>query len=54
MVCSPESTVADALLQIDGLSKRFGGVIASDAISLAVPKGQLHAVIGRASCRERV
>jgi ABC-type branched-subunit amino acid transport system ATPase component len=37
MVCSPESTVADALLQIDGLSKRFGGVIASDAISLAVP-----------------
>jgi len=46
MVCSPESTVADALLQIDGLSKRFGGVIASDAISLAVPKGQLHAVIG--------
>ena len=46
MVCSPESTVADALLQIDGLSKRFGGVIASDAISLAVPKGELHAVIG--------
>src|SRR5207244_9726840 len=28
------------------VSKRFGGVIASDAISLTVPKGELHAVIG--------
>jgi branched-chain amino acid transport system ATP-binding protein len=46
MVCSPGSTVADALLQIDTLSKRFGGVVASDGISLAVPKGELHAVIG--------
>lgn len=36
----------DALLDIDGLSKRFGGVIASDAISLAIPKGELHAIIG--------
>jgi lipopolysaccharide export system ATP-binding protein len=33
-------------LQIEAVSKRFGGVIASDAISLAVPKGELHAVIG--------
>jgi branched-chain amino acid transport system ATP-binding protein len=38
--------VADALLQIDGLSKRFGGVLASDEITLAVPAGELHAVIG--------
>src|SRR5881227_2982186 len=38
--------VADALLQIEGLTKRFGGVIASDAITLAVPAGELHAVIG--------
>ena len=38
--------MADALLQIEGLSKRFGGVVASDAISLAVPKGELHAIIG--------
>jgi branched-chain amino acid transport system ATP-binding protein len=28
------------------LSKRFGGVVASDAISLNVPPGELHAVIG--------
>jgi branched-chain amino acid transport system ATP-binding protein len=38
--------VTDALLQIDGLTKRFGGVVASDGISLAVPKGELHAIIG--------
>jgi branched-chain amino acid transport system ATP-binding protein len=38
--------VADPLLQIEGLSKRFGGIIASDAITLEVPAGELHAVIG--------
>jgi branched-chain amino acid transport system ATP-binding protein len=38
--------VADALLAIEGLTKRFGGVIASDDITLAVPTGELHAVIG--------
>jgi branched-chain amino acid transport system ATP-binding protein len=46
MVCSPECAMADALLEVDGVSKRFGGVIASDAISLAVPQGELHAIIG--------
>jgi len=38
--------VADALLQIDSLTKRFGGVVASDAISLALGPGELHAIIG--------
>jgi len=46
MVCSPECAMADALLEVDGVSKRFGGVIASDAISLAIPQGELHAIIG--------
>jgi branched-chain amino acid transport system ATP-binding protein len=38
--------VPEALLEIDGLSKRFGGVVASDEISLNVPQGELHAIIG--------
>jgi branched-chain amino acid transport system ATP-binding protein len=39
-------TVPEPLLDIDGLTKRFGGVVASDAISLALPEGELHALIG--------
>jgi len=38
--------VADALLQIEDLSKRFGGIVASDAITLDVARGELHAIIG--------
>jgi ATPase subunit of ABC transporter with duplicated ATPase domains len=38
--------VADALLQIRNVTKRFGGVLASDGISFEVPAGELHAVIG--------
>ena len=38
--------MTDALLQIDGLSKRFQGIVASDGISLEVRRGELHALIG--------
>jgi len=38
--------MAELLLRIDGLSRRFGGVIAADAITLDIPAGELHAVIG--------
>ncbi|MDT3685552.1 MAG: ABC transporter ATP-binding protein [Pseudorhodoplanes sp.] len=38
--------MTDALLSISGLSKRFGGVIASDDVTLSVPAGELHAIIG--------
>ena len=38
--------MAEPLLQIEALTKRFGGVVASDEISLDVPRGELHAVIG--------
>src|SRR5215475_8112240 len=38
--------VADPMLQIRDLTKRFGGVLASDRISLDVPVGELHAIIG--------
>jgi branched-chain amino acid transport system ATP-binding protein len=40
------SAVAEALLHIEDLTKRFGGVVASDRISLAVAPGELHAIIG--------
>src|SRR2546423_8869644 len=36
----------EALLAIEGLTKRFGGVTASDDVNLAVPEGELHAIIG--------
>jgi branched-chain amino acid transport system ATP-binding protein len=38
--------VPEPLLQIEGLAKRFGGVVASDNITLAVLPGELHAIIG--------
>src|SRR3954453_13601606 len=38
--------MAEALLQIEGLSKRFGGVVATDNVTLGIPEGELHAVIG--------
>jgi len=38
--------VPEPLLHIDALTKRFGGVIASDTIVLDVAAGELHAVIG--------
>src|SRR3979409_1638292 len=38
--------VAEPLLRVEGLTKRFGGVIASDNIMLEVAPGELHAIIG--------
>ena len=38
--------MAEALLEIDGLTKRFGGVVAADGISLMLLPGELHAIIG--------
>ena len=35
-----------ALLEVEGLSKRFQGIVASDDIQFAVAEGELHAVIG--------
>ena len=34
------------LLQVESLSKRFGGIVATDDLSISIPEGQLHAVIG--------
>jgi branched-chain amino acid transport system ATP-binding protein len=38
--------VTEPLLQVAGLSKRFGGVVAADAITLDIRPGECHAVIG--------
>ncbi len=38
--------MADALLQIERLTKHFGGVVASDNIALDVARSELHAIIG--------
>ncbi|HZT27109.1 MAG TPA: ABC transporter ATP-binding protein [Pseudolabrys sp.] len=35
-----------ALLQIENLAKRFGGIVATDDVTLAIASGELHAVIG--------
>src|SRR5271169_1042157 len=46
MDCSGGGAVADALLEVADLTKRFGGVVASDRISIALDRGELHAIIG--------
>jgi len=38
--------MAEPLLQIEGLTKRFGGIVASDDVTLSIPQGELHAIIG--------
>lgn len=34
------------LLEVAGLSKRFGGLVATDHVDLRLPAGELHALIG--------
>jgi branched-chain amino acid transport system ATP-binding protein len=38
--------VADTLLSVKNLSRRFGGIVATDDLSLDVVRGELHAIIG--------
>ena len=38
--------MAETLLAVRGLSKRFGGLLASDQIDLDVVRGETHAIIG--------
>lgn len=46
MACCGGAAVADALLVVRKLTKRFGGLVASDDINLDVRMGEVHAVIG--------
>jgi branched-chain amino acid transport system ATP-binding protein len=38
--------VSEPLLKVDGLIKRFGGLVATNNLSLDVTEGELHALIG--------
>ena len=38
--------MAEPLLRVEKLMRRFGGIIATDHVSLDVAQGELHAVIG--------
>jgi branched-chain amino acid transport system ATP-binding protein len=38
--------MSEPLLAIEGLTKRFGGIIASEDVTLSIPHGELHAIIG--------
>ena len=38
--------MAEALLETAGLTKRFGGLVATGEVSLSVAPGEIHAVIG--------
>ena len=38
--------MADPLLRVENLVRRFGGIVATDNLSLEVAKGELHAIIG--------
>jgi branched-chain amino acid transport system ATP-binding protein len=44
--CSKAGAVARALLQVERLTKRFGGVLPTDAVSFDIPAGEFHAIIG--------
>ena len=34
------------LLRVDALTKRFGGIVATDDLVFSIAEGELHAVIG--------
>jgi branched-chain amino acid transport system ATP-binding protein len=44
--CSKDGAVASALLETERLTRRFGGVVAADAIALDIAPNEVHAVIG--------
>ena len=38
--------MAEPLLRVEKLVRRFGGIVATDHVTLDVPRGELHAIIG--------
>lgn len=45
-VRTPSPSSADGLLRLDGVRKRFGGVVALDDVSLSAPRGAIIGLIG--------
>ncbi len=43
---STETTVSEVAVQLEGITKRFPGVVANRDISLTVQKGHIHAIVG--------
>ena len=41
-----EQVLAEPLLRVDNLVRKFGGITATDNLSLEVAKGELHAIVG--------
>src|SRR6195952_4683266 len=44
--CAVDNSAAGPLLRVENLVRRFGGIVATDNLSLDVAKGELHAIIG--------
>jgi branched-chain amino acid transport system ATP-binding protein len=40
------NSLGDPLLRVENLVRRFGGIVATDNVSLDVARGELHAIIG--------
>src|SRR5215216_4188294 len=40
------SPTPEPIIELDGITKRFGGVKALDDVSFAIAKGEIHAVVG--------
>ena len=38
--------MADLLLKVENLVKKFGGLVATDSFSMDVRQGEIHAIIG--------
>ena len=38
--------IMEAMLKLDGVCKRFGGLVATDHVSFSVPQGEITGLIG--------